>query len=78
MAVPQLLHGGRHAEKEYPESNISMQESMFMPLSPSNYEDAPEMTVKLQTRLKEIIESAPGAKVMGIGLEGGIAPLVLR
>ncbi len=26
--------GGRHTEKEYPESNISMQESMFMPLSP--------------------------------------------
>jgi enolase len=68
--------GGRHTEKEYPESNISMQESMFMPLSPKTYEDAQEMTVKLQTRLKEIIESAPGAKVMGVGLEGGIAPYV--
>ena len=68
--------GGRHTEKEYPESNISMQESMFMPLSPKTYEDAQEMTVKLQYRLKEIIESAPGAKVMGIGLEGGIAPYI--
>lgn len=68
--------GGRHTEKEYPESNISMQESMFMPLSPATYEDAQEMTVKLQYRLKEIIESAPGAKVMGVGLEGGIAPYV--
>ena len=68
--------GGRHTEKEYPESNISMQESMFMPLSPKTYEDAQEMTVKLQYRLKEIIESAPGAKVMGVGLEGGIAPYV--
>lgn len=68
--------GGRHTEKEYPESNISMQESMFMPLSPRTYEDAQEMTVKLQVRLKEIMESAPGAKVMGIGLEGGIAPYV--
>jgi enolase len=68
--------GGRHTEKEYPESNISMQESMFMPLSPKTYEDAQEMTVKLQTRLKEIIESAPGAKVMGVGLEGGIAPYI--
>ena len=68
--------GGRHTEKEYPESNISMQESMFMPLSPTTYEDAQEMTVKLQYRLKEIIESAPGAKVMGIGLEGGLAPYI--
>jgi enolase len=68
--------GGRHTEKEYPESNISMQESMFMPLSPKTYEDAQEMTVKLQYRLKEIIESAPGAKVMGVGLEGGISPYV--
>jgi len=68
--------GGRHTEKEFPESNISMQESMFMPLSAKNYEDAQEMTVKLQYRLKEIIESAPGAKVMGIGLEGGIATYI--
>ncbi len=68
--------GGRHTEKEYPESNISMQESMFMPLSPKTYEEAQEMTVKLQSRLKEIIESAPGAKVMGIGLEGGLAPYI--
>ena len=68
--------GGRHTEKEYPESNISMQESMFMPLSPTTYEDAQEMTVKLQSRLKEIIESAPGAKVMGVGLEGGLAPYI--
>jgi enolase len=68
--------GGRHTEKEYPESNISMQESMFMPLSAKTYEDAQEMTVKLQYRLKEVIESAPGAKVMGIGLEGGLAPYI--
>ena len=34
--------GGRHTEKEYPESNISMQESMFMPLSPKTYEDSQE------------------------------------
>ncbi len=68
--------GGRHTEKEYPESNISMQEGMFMPLSAKTYEEAQEMTVKLQSRLKEIIESAPGAKVMGVGLEGGIAPYI--
>jgi len=68
--------GGRHTEKEYPESNISMQESMFMPLSAKTYEDAQEMTVNLQYRLKEIIESAPGAKVMGIGLEGGLSPYI--
>jgi len=47
-----------------------------MPLSAKTYEQAQEMTVKLQYRLKEIMESAPGAKVMGIGLEGGIAPYV--
>lgn len=68
--------GGVHTQKEYPESNISMQEGMFMPLSAKTYEDAQEMTVKLQYRLKEIIESAPGAKVMGIGLEGGLAPYI--
>ncbi len=68
--------GGRHTEKEYPESNISMQESMFMPLSAKTYEEAQEMTVKLQYRLKEIIESAPGAKVMGVGSEGGIATYI--
>ncbi len=68
--------GGCHTEKEYPESNISMQESMFMPLSAKTYQDAQEMTVKLQYRLKEIMESAPGAKVMGIGLEGGLAPYI--
>ncbi|MHC4520239.1 MAG: enolase-like domain-containing protein, partial [Planctomycetota bacterium] len=68
--------GGRHTEKEYPESNISMQEGMFMPLSAETYEESQEMTVNLQSRLKEIIESAPGAKVMGIGLEGGLAPYI--
>ncbi|MBD3369577.1 hypothetical protein GF402_04350 [Candidatus Fermentibacteria bacterium] len=68
--------GGRHTEKEYPESNVSMQESMFVPLSAQTYEEAQEMTVNLQSRLKEIIESAPGAKVMGVGLEGGLAPYV--
>jgi enolase len=68
--------GGRHTEKQYPESNVSMQESMFVPLSAETYEEAQEMTVSLQSRLKEIIESAPGAKVMGVGLEGGLAPYV--
>jgi enolase len=68
--------GGRHTEKEYPESNISMQEGMFLPLSAKTYEQSQEMTVNLQSRLKEIIESAPGAKVMGIGLEGGLAPYI--
>lgn len=68
--------GGRHTEKQYPESNVSMQESMFVPLSAETYEEAQEMTVNLQSRLKEIIESAPGAKVMGVGLEGGLAPYV--
>ena len=48
--------GGRHTEKEYPESNISMQEGMFVILGAPNYEEAQEMTVKLQNRLKEIIE----------------------
>ncbi|MBN2058608.1 MAG: hypothetical protein JW782_07415 [Candidatus Saganbacteria bacterium] len=68
--------GGRHTEKEYPESNISMQEGMFIPLSAKTYEEAQEMTVRLQTRLKQIIEGAPGARVMGIGLEGGLAPYI--
>jgi enolase len=66
--------GGRHTEKEFPESNISMQEGMFIPLSAKTYEQAQDMTLSLQTRLKEIIESAEGGRVMGVGLEGGIAP----
>jgi len=68
--------GGRHTEKEYPESNISMQETMFVPLSWENYEENQRMTVELQTRLKEIIESADGARVMGIGTEGGLAAYI--
>lgn len=70
--------GGRHTEKQYPNSNISMQETMFNPLSPKNYEDAQEMTMKLQTRLQEIIEAAEGCRVMGIGLEGGLAPYITK
>jgi enolase len=68
--------GGRHTEKEHPESNISMQESMFIPLSPKTFEAAQEMTIKLQNRLKTIIENAPRARILGIGLEGGLAPYI--
>lgn len=70
--------GGRHTEKEYPESNISMQEMMFLPLCAKNYEEAQMITVTLQTRLKEIIEKSEGARVMGIGLEGGLAPYIAK
>lgn len=70
--------GGRHTEKEYPESNISMQEMMFIPLCAKDYEEAQMITVSLQTRLKEIIENEAGARVMGIGLEGGLAPYISR
>jgi enolase len=68
--------GGRHTEKEYPESNISMQEAMFLILNARDYQDAQELTVRLQNRLKEIIESEEGCRVMGIGLEGGLAPYI--
>jgi enolase len=70
--------GGRHTEKEYPESNISMQEMMFLPICAKNYEEAQMITVALQTRLKEIIEKSAGARVMGIGLEGGLAPYISK
>jgi len=70
--------GGRHTEKEFPESNISMQETMFIPLCAKNYEDAQRMTVELQNRFKEIIENAEGARVMGVGLEGGLAAYVIK
>jgi pyruvate,orthophosphate dikinase len=70
--------GGRHTEKEYPESNVSMQEAMFLILSARNYQEAQEMTVRLQNRLKEIIEKEEGCRVMGIGLEGGVAPYIER
>jgi enolase len=70
--------GGRHTEKEYPESNISMQEAMFLILGARDYQEAQEMTVRLQNRLKEIIEKEEGCRVMGIGLEGGLAPYIER
>ncbi|MGD8395557.1 MAG: hypothetical protein PVF43_08785, partial [Candidatus Eiseniibacteriota bacterium] len=70
--------GGRHTEKEYPESNISMQEAMFLILGASDFQEAQEMTVRLQNRLKELIEKEEGCRVMGIGLEGGLAPYVDR
>jgi enolase/phosphohistidine swiveling domain-containing protein len=70
--------GGRHTEKEYPESNISMQEAMFLILGARDYQEAQEMTVRLQNRLKEMIEKAEGCRVMGIGLEGGLAPYIER
>ena len=68
--------GGRHTEREYPESNISMQEAMFLILNARDYQDAQELTVRLQNRLKEIIEKEEGCRVMGIGLEGGLAPYI--
>lgn len=70
--------GGRHTEKEYPESNISMQETMFIPLAAKSIAEAQEMTVKLQNTLKELIEAAEGGRVMGIGLEGGLAPYLAK
>jgi len=68
--------GGRHTEQEYPESNVSMQEAMFLILGATDSKEAQEMTVRLQNRLKEILEKAEGCRVMGIGLEGGLAPYV--
>jgi enolase len=68
--------GGRHTEKEYPESNVSMQEAMFLILGVDSYQEAQELTVRLQNRLKEIIEKEEGCRVMGIGLEGGLAPYI--
>ncbi|MBI3939652.1 MAG: hypothetical protein HY315_02350 [Acidobacteria bacterium] len=70
--------GGRHTEKDYPESNVSMQEAMFLILGAPDYQEAQEMTVRLQNRLKEIIEKEEGCRVMGIGLEGGLAPYIER
>lgn len=70
--------GGRHTEREYPESNISMQEAMFLILCAGDSTEAQELTVRLQNRLKEIIEGERGCRVMGIGLEGGLAPYVDR
>jgi enolase len=51
---------------------------MFLILGARDYQEAQEMTVRLQNRLKEIIEKAEGCRVMGIGLEGGIAPYIER
>jgi enolase len=42
-----------------------------------SYEEAQEMTIRLQTRLKEHVETMAGGKYEGVGLEGGLA-LVLE
>ncbi|MBW1716447.1 MAG: hypothetical protein JRJ77_11610 [Deltaproteobacteria bacterium] len=68
--------GGAHTEAQYPESNVSLQESMFIPLKYTDYKEFQEMTIKLQARLQRIIENAEGCRVMGIGLEGGLAPYI--
>ena len=68
--------GGAHTEAQYPESNVSLQESMFIPLKYTDYKEFQEMTVKLQSRLQRIIENAEGCRVMGVGLEGGLAPYI--
>jgi enolase len=68
--------GGAHTEAQYPESNVSLQESMFIPLRYTDYKEFQEMTVRLQARLQRIIENAEGCRVMGIGLEGGLAPYI--
>jgi len=49
---------------------------MFIPLKYTDYKEFQEMTVKLQARLQRIIENAEGCRVMGIGLEGGLAPYI--
>jgi enolase len=68
--------GGAHTEAQYPESNVSLQESMFIPLKYTDYKEFQEITVNLQSRLQRIIENAEGSRVMGIGLEGGLAPYI--
>jgi enolase len=70
--------GGRHTEKQYPESNVSMQEMMFVPLCAKSYEEAQEITIALQTRLQQFIDMTEGCRVMGVGLEGGIAPYISK
>ncbi len=68
--------GGEHTKAQYPESNISLQEGMFIPLSAKNYEEAQEMTVRLQNRLLELINGTEGTRFMGIGLEGGLSAYI--
>ncbi|NQT29017.1 MAG: hypothetical protein HQ596_00450 [Candidatus Saganbacteria bacterium] len=69
--------GGRHTEGEFPDSNISMQESMFVPLRAKSYEEAQEMTVTLQRQLNtRLANDEAGCKVMGKGTEGGLAAYI--
>jgi enolase len=51
---------------------------MFLPLCARDYEEAQMITVTLQNRLKEVIEKSAGARVLGIGLEGGLAPYISK
>jgi len=68
--------GGDHTIKEYPESNVSFQEAMFIPLSHKTEGENQDMTKELQDTLKQIIDGTEGCRVMGTGLEGGIAAYI--
>jgi enolase len=70
--------GGKHTEAEFPKSNISFQETMFLPLKYADYGEFQEMTVKCQKTLKDLIEASENGQVMGIGLEGGVVPYLDR
>ncbi len=69
-----VAQGGRITERQFPESNLSLADVMFIPLTPGNYEEAQEIIVKLQTRLHQIIENTDGCRVYGISFVGGLAP----
>ncbi|MFC1675242.1 putative PEP-binding protein, partial [Candidatus Omnitrophota bacterium] len=70
--------GGAHVKKEYPNSNISFQESMFMPVGAKNPMEAQEWTVRLQRKLRDLIDSDeyPGCFYCGVGSEGGISVFI--
>jgi len=72
------IQGGVITEELFPESNISMQDIMFIPLCAKNYEGAQEITMKLHTRLKQIIESTENCRFYGISLEGGTVPYIQK
>jgi enolase len=65
-----LIEGGKHAD-----NNLAFQEYHIVP-DTENISDALSMGIKIQSSLKEIIESDLGAESSILGDEGGFAPKI--
>lgn len=73
MPVPMInvLNGGKHAD-----NNICFQEFMIVPVSAVSFTDAMKMAAKVCQSLQSIVDYIPGNTSVGIGDDGGVAPVI--